>query len=256
MPSLSSQLFRGDAALESAATSNPAHIKPGARGRHVEKIQTALNILDDARLTVDGAYGPATASAVLKYKTKRKIINYSYQTAPDNIVGIMTMAKLDEEMRVYEDTPPGRIELIPIRPRENRERAHARVNFKLTADLALVSTPIAKILPSKSITIDIGQTAEIEVRNGRGYHLALATASYLPMQIAEMYAPGVSAPLTSFHIASQETLLIKVKGLKWGSGLLFARFIKGGEVLEDVHRNDGGKCARFSPNCLPPYPNS
>jgi peptidoglycan hydrolase-like protein with peptidoglycan-binding domain len=91
---LSSRLFQGDAALEAAANDDSAHITPGARGPHVEKIQTALNILDSAGLGVDGRYGPATATAVLNYKTKRNIINRSYQTSADNIVGKMTMAKL------------------------------------------------------------------------------------------------------------------------------------------------------------------
>jgi peptidoglycan hydrolase-like protein with peptidoglycan-binding domain len=82
---LSSRLFQ----LEAAANDDSAHITPGARGPHVEKIQTALNILDSAGLGVDGRYGPATATAVLNYKTKRNIINRSYQTLADNIVGKM-----------------------------------------------------------------------------------------------------------------------------------------------------------------------
>lgn len=45
-----------------------------------------------------GRYGPSTAAAVLAYKKKRKIINRAYQTAPDNIVGKMTIAALDEDM--------------------------------------------------------------------------------------------------------------------------------------------------------------
>src|SRR5688572_32199124 len=32
-------------------------------------------------------YGPDTAKAVLAYKTRRRIINFNYQTKPDNIVG-------------------------------------------------------------------------------------------------------------------------------------------------------------------------
>jgi peptidoglycan hydrolase-like protein with peptidoglycan-binding domain len=135
---LQSQLFRGEPKLEAAATIDSAHITPGARGPHVEKIQTALNILDNAGLGVDGAYGPATAKAVLNYKTKRNIINRSYQTSADNIVGKMTMAKLDEEMRAYETRPQTRIEFIPISPRANRDKAYPRINFHLTASKAHV----------------------------------------------------------------------------------------------------------------------
>jgi peptidoglycan hydrolase-like protein with peptidoglycan-binding domain len=95
---LQSQLFRGDAKLEAAAAEDSAHIVPGAKGDHVRKIQVALVQLDGASIALDGIYGPATAAAVLAYKRKRKLINRTYQTQPDNIVGKMTMAALDQEM--------------------------------------------------------------------------------------------------------------------------------------------------------------
>jgi hypothetical protein len=41
-------------------------------------------------------YGPSTASAVLAYKQSRDIINRSYQTQADDIVGKMTMRALDD----------------------------------------------------------------------------------------------------------------------------------------------------------------
>ncbi len=98
--SLRSRLFAGYARLEAAAESNPAHILLGAVGRHVGKIQQALKLLDGdpidpAELTAE-RYGPSTANAVLSFKKKRNIINRSYQTQADNIVGIMTMAALDQ----------------------------------------------------------------------------------------------------------------------------------------------------------------
>ena len=102
---LTSALFRGDSKLEAAAISDPAHIVPGARGDHVRKIQVALNTLDGAGLDTDGAYGPGTAAAVLAYKRKRSIINTSYQTQADNIVGKMTVASLDQEMLAREKGP-------------------------------------------------------------------------------------------------------------------------------------------------------
>ena len=95
---LKSNLFRGDAKLEAAAASHPAHIEPGARGDHVRKIQLALNQLDSAGLDPDGIYGRGTADAVLAYKQRRDIINRSYQTQADNIVGMMTVAALDTEL--------------------------------------------------------------------------------------------------------------------------------------------------------------
>ena len=96
--SLQSQLFRGDPQLEAAAVSAPAHITPGASGEHVRKIQVALIQLDGAAIVPDGYYGSSTANAVLAYKKKRNIINWSYQTHADNIVGRMTIASLDREM--------------------------------------------------------------------------------------------------------------------------------------------------------------
>jgi hypothetical protein len=99
---LRANLFRGDPKLEAAAVSNAAHIVPNAVGEHVRKIQHALIALDDALIDQSDLeaqrYGPSTAKAVLAYKTKRDIVNRSYQSQADNIVGIMTMAALDKEL--------------------------------------------------------------------------------------------------------------------------------------------------------------
>ena len=102
---LQSALFRGDAKLEAAATSDAAHITPGARGPHVGKIQQALIQLDGATIVADMVYGPGTAAAVLAYKQSRSIINRSYQSQADNIVGKMTIATLDREL-VEREVPP------------------------------------------------------------------------------------------------------------------------------------------------------
>ena len=103
---LTSQMFRGDQKLEACLVSDPAHITPGASGAHVAKLQTALMMLDGAKIEqqemLSNKYGPSTASAVLAYKTKRHIINPAYQTRPDNIVGKMTIAALDREMLQFE----------------------------------------------------------------------------------------------------------------------------------------------------------
>jgi hypothetical protein len=99
---LQSHLFAGDSKLEAAAISDAAHILPGSTGPHVGKIQRALILLDDAKIAEDSIYGPATAAAVLAYKQKRNIVNRSYQTTADNIVGKMTIAALDEEMLAHE----------------------------------------------------------------------------------------------------------------------------------------------------------
>ena len=115
---LKSELFAGDAKLEAAAISNPAHVVPGAVGPHVRKLQIALRRLDKA--TIDRGeiaaqrYGPSTAAAVLKYKQSRTIVNRSYQSSADNIVGIMTMARLDSDLAKFEADNPR--ELVAMRP--------------------------------------------------------------------------------------------------------------------------------------------
>lgn len=98
---LQSHLFRGDPKLEAAAVSDPAHITQGAIGPHVRKIQEALIKLGghiDREELLAERYGPSTARAVLHYKQKRRIINYSYQTSADDMVGRMTMAAFDREV--------------------------------------------------------------------------------------------------------------------------------------------------------------
>jgi hypothetical protein len=132
---LQSQLFRGDPRLEAAAVSDPAHITRGASGPHVHKIQTALMRVDNASISpieVQGStYGASTAAAVLAYKRKRGIINRSYETQADDIVGKMTMASLDSELLRREPVlPPVQIVLKPgfaMRP------VHSRSHFDLRA---------------------------------------------------------------------------------------------------------------------------
>jgi hypothetical protein len=108
--SLQSRLYKGDPRLEACLIHDPAHIKLGAIGEHVWKIQMALILLDD--LPIDShelrekAYGPSTAAAVLAFKKKRNIINWTYQTQADNIVGKMTIAALDKEIRQWEQETP------------------------------------------------------------------------------------------------------------------------------------------------------
>jgi hypothetical protein len=105
--SLKSKLFRGDPKLEAASQSHAAHILEGAMGDHVAKIQQALSRLDNAAVDIGEReakrYGSSTANAVLAYKRKRNIINRSYQTQADNIVGIMTVAAMDEELLAQEN---------------------------------------------------------------------------------------------------------------------------------------------------------
>jgi hypothetical protein len=99
---LYSKLFKGDIALEACLIKSSAHVLEGAKGLHVTKIQTALQLTDGLQIEkseIDQKlYGKSTAKAVLAYKTQRKIVNLAYQTKPDNIVGQMTIAALDWEL--------------------------------------------------------------------------------------------------------------------------------------------------------------
>lgn len=109
---LRSKLMRGDRALEACLVLDPAHITAGAVGDHVRKIQRALLLLDDADIAREDVlskrYGSSTAFAVLTYKKKRSIVNFSYQTQADNIVGRMTITALDQEMFIAEARSVGR----------------------------------------------------------------------------------------------------------------------------------------------------
>ncbi len=106
---LSSRLFHGVIALETCLTNDQAHVTPGAQGDHVRLIQRALIMLGDKTIPtteyVAGLYGPRTAAAVLDYKKRRSIINASYQTTPDNIVGKMTIASLDRDVLAKQNIP-------------------------------------------------------------------------------------------------------------------------------------------------------
>lgn len=116
---LESALFRGNRDLQACAIKDPAHVLRGARGEHVAKIQFALFALDGAQIERSELaaqhYGPSTAAAVLRYKTKRAIINRTYQSKPDDIVGKMTIASLDKEMQKVEarPKPPGDCAIAP-----------------------------------------------------------------------------------------------------------------------------------------------
>lgn len=106
---LKSQLMAGDERLEGCLVRDDKHLTLGVKGEFVAKVQAALIFLDD--LSIDegeqktSTYGDSTAAAVLAFKKKRKIINHSYQSAEDNIVGKMTIKALDEEMAKAESTP-------------------------------------------------------------------------------------------------------------------------------------------------------
>jgi hypothetical protein len=123
---LSSTLFtkpNRDQRLEDCLTQDSRHITLGAIGDHVSKIQLALIRLtagpgrENLKLTVDGKYGSATATAVKIYKSSpsRNILG-SGQKTPDDIVGKLTIKSLDDEMRIIEEEEPPQSSLITSDP--------------------------------------------------------------------------------------------------------------------------------------------
>lgn len=109
---LRSRLFIGSAELQACLVKDAAHVTPGAVGEHVQLIQRALCYLGDGRIAGEeyrqGRYGTTTAAAVLRFKQKRNIVNYSYQSTADNIVGKMTVRRLDDEMLMFQNMPSRR----------------------------------------------------------------------------------------------------------------------------------------------------
>jgi peptidoglycan hydrolase-like protein with peptidoglycan-binding domain len=202
--SLQSVLFHGDPKLEAAATSDPAHIVPGAVGDHVAKIQRALIQLDSARIDPTELqttkYGPSTATAVLAYKRKRNIINRSYQAQADNIVGKMTVAALDDELRRAAPAQ-GAVEFRVLSPVADRldHRPHVvatparglMLNFSFAP--AVYGAP--SFSPGPVVSLNKGQTALVEVRNGAGGTIASGDP-----RIASVRDSSTRAALT--HITS------------------------------------------------------
>lgn len=106
---LVSRLLRDNRALQQCLLHDQAHVPPGSQGEHVCLIQRALVMLGEKQVNaleyIKGFYGPSTAAAVLAFKTKRGIINRAYQTKPDDIVGKMTIARLDSDLCGIENVP-------------------------------------------------------------------------------------------------------------------------------------------------------
>jgi peptidoglycan hydrolase-like protein with peptidoglycan-binding domain len=223
---LQSRLFRGDAKLEAAASVDPAHIVPGARGPHVGKIQQALIRLDGATIAVDSIYGPATAAAVLAYKKKRNIINTSRQTQADNIVGTMTMAALDRELLAAESllSGPARIDALLPGPSAVPRRPGPLPGFKFgvaafppfPGDPQII--PDGTPPPAFSMDIPIGGTGLFQVVNANGgtvrcddNRVGLVSDPKVPN------VPGGTMPVTS------DKQVFSVKGLAAGAAILEAR---------------------------------
>lgn len=95
----------------------------------MRNIQGALQVLEGAAIVATEleteSYGTSTAAAVLVFKRKRQIINRSYPSSPDNIVGIMTIKAMDEELLAKQREMPPKLRhqctrRCPCEPRGDR----------------------------------------------------------------------------------------------------------------------------------------
>jgi hypothetical protein len=111
---LLSKQFRDSEKLQRCLLSPADHVLPDSRGEHVGLIQEALTKLGIGVISADEIstelYGQTTKQAVLRYKgPPRNIINTDYQTSPDNIVGQMTIDRLDGDMVEFEKVPESKL---------------------------------------------------------------------------------------------------------------------------------------------------
>jgi peptidoglycan hydrolase-like protein with peptidoglycan-binding domain len=163
---LKSNLFKGSRGLAACEINDAAHFTIGKRGDDVGRIQMALFAIDSLKIDrqelLSKTYGQSTASAVLAFKAKRKIINYAYQNKPDNIVGKMTIAALDREMSIWEATHrlPG--DCTPA-VRAARTGFHPQINFALSS--SAVTAPQPQI-NKHTLRIYCSITKKASVENG------------------------------------------------------------------------------------------
>ncbi len=218
---LQSQLLRSDPKLEASAVSDPNHIIPGATGEHVRKIQIALIRLDGATIAPDGIYGPTTAAAVLAYKQKRNIINRSYQTKADNIVGKMTIAALDKEMLATELKP---VLLQPLFPGPRLATAPRRGGALLFAFNVTDSGPsnVPNLIPTvfptfqQEVIIPLGMTGTMQVLLAAGGKLFRTQPGNNFLQVARLNGAKTSGRDTEILDILQDNITVSYLALACG----------------------------------------
>jgi hypothetical protein len=132
------------------------HIAHGARGEHVRRVQEALRRIREADpttaidprtgqvvpLAVNGSYDPAFARAVFAYKSARNIRNTRKQI--DDIVGKLTIQRMDQNLRSVGPVDPGEIvpppDLPPPSPRFKSRIVHREFQ-QVKAELAQGEPP-------------------------------------------------------------------------------------------------------------------
>ena len=226
---LLSSLFEGDEKLEAAAAVDSAHVLQSAKGPHVEKIQLALIILDDAKLVTDGAYGPSTAAAVRAYKQKRGIINTAYQTTPDDIVGKMTVVAMDRELVNHQRTSPplAHIEVVlPPNPtpflfanplRIGLTEIHLALKAKGIGKsskdfLDLPLPPFGPRFSTQFMELSVAQTGVFRVEGGKGGILGISDT-----RLAFFFDPSLQNAHGNFVAVYKDRMDFVVKALHPGS---------------------------------------
>jgi hypothetical protein len=104
---LRSKFLSQNKRLQDCLINDASHVQLGDKGDHVHIIQHALFLIESVAISKDEmathSFGKTTQAAVLSYKSRRKIINTSYQKNADAIVGKMTIKSLDEEIAFLEE---------------------------------------------------------------------------------------------------------------------------------------------------------
>jgi hypothetical protein len=153
MPLQSTQ-FAGDDRLNQCLVNDASHVTPGSSGTFVLKIQLALEVLERIEIPSDEKdiffYGPATADAVLHYKSIRRIINTAIQTQADNIVGKRTIKSMDDELLVGGTTRGTQLSVAHRRSRASLSAVRDRL-IGLRAEI-----DVATALPEPLRTFEAG----------------------------------------------------------------------------------------------------
>jgi hypothetical protein len=199
---LNSNLFKGSRGLTACEINDAAHFTIGKQGDDVGRIQMALLAIDSLKIErqelLSKTYGQSTAAAVLAFKTKRRIINYSYEKKPDNIVGKMTIAALDREMCLWEATHRQPGDCAPV------VRA-TPMGFRPQLNFAVPSSAVTEAQPQvnrRTLRIYCSITKKASIENGyplgRAVQLAKDCLSNFGMFLSLEFSSGGFADTIDF----------------------------------------------------------
>jgi hypothetical protein len=160
---LRSPQFAGDDQLNKTLVDDASHVTPGSVGTHVLKIQLALEVLEQTEIPSDEKdsfrYGPATADAVLHYKSIRRIINFAIQQHADNIVGKGTIKAMDDELSAGGTSRATLMSSAHRRSRESLSNVQARL-LNLQSEINA-----AAVLPEPERTFETGTISVSHARD-------------------------------------------------------------------------------------------